>query len=150
MKRILYFAYGSNMLSKCLRSRIGFVKTLGLAFLKDRKVVFNKRSKDGSGKANLVQSPGDITWGVLYEINVEGLDKLDKLEGGYARVNVQIWLPSNNMVEAVTYISDNLTNDPRPYKWYKEIVLSGAREHNLPQDYIAYLEEIPVKPNDHL
>ena len=150
MKRVLYFAYGSNMLSKRLRSRIGFVNTLGLAFLKDRKVVFNKRGKDGSGKANLVQSPGDITWGALYEINVEGLDKLDKLESGYARVNIQVWLPGNNMVEAVTYISDNLTNDPRPYKWYKEIVLSGAREHNLPQDYIAYLEEIPVKPNDHL
>jgi len=150
MKRILYFAYGSNMQSKRLRSRIGSVKTIGLAFLKDRKVVFNKRSKDGSGKANLVQSPGDITWGVLYEINLEGLDKLDKLESGYGRVNIQVWLPGNNMVEAVTYISDNLTNDPRPYKWYKEIVLSGAREHNLPQDHIAYLEEIPVKPNDDL
>ncbi len=148
--RVLYFAYGSNMLSERLRLRIGSVMAVGLAFLRDRRLVFNKRSKDGSGKANLVESPGDMTWGVLYEMNAQDLDKLDKIEGGYARVTVQVWKTDGNVVEAVTYISDNLTSDARPYKWYKELILSGAREHGLPQDYISLLEKIPIKSDNDL
>jgi len=145
--RVLYFAYGSNMSSERLRSRISFMQIISRALLKDWKVVFNKRSNDGSGKANLVESPGAVTWGVLYEIDVQDLDTLDKIEAGYEHTTVRIWTPDGNVVEAVTYISENLTDDPRAYKWYKELILSGARENNLPQDYIAYLEELPVKPN---
>lgn len=142
--RVLYFAYGSNMCSERLRSRITSLNIVGRASLKDRKVVFNKRSKDGSGKANLVESPGSVVWGVLYEINVQDLYTLDKIEGGYERITVRVQKPDGSEVEAVTYVSEDLTNDSRPYKWYKKLLLSGAREHNLPQDYIAYLEGFPV------
>lgn len=145
--RILYFAYGSNMSSEYLRSRIASAELIGPAFLRDRRMLFDKRSKDGSGKANLVESPGTVTWGVLYEIDVQDLDTLDKVEGGYERVTVRVWKLDGNVVEAVTYISTNLTDDPRAYKWYKEFILSGARENNLPQDYIAYLKGLPVKSN---
>ena len=146
--RVLYFAYGSNMLSERLRSRITSLNIVSRASLKDRKMVFNKRSKDGSGKANLVESPRSMTWGVLYEINAQDLDKLDKIESGYERVAVRVRKPDGNEVEAVTYVSEDLTNDSRPYRWYKKLLLSGAREHNLPQDYIAYLEGFPVKPDN--
>jgi len=144
----LYFAYGSNMSSERLRSRSTSVKVIGRAFLNDWKIVFNKRSRDGSGKANLVESPGNVTWGVLYEICNSDLDTLDRVEGGYQRITVKVQQPCGKMVEAVTYRSENLTNDPLPYKWYKELLLSGAREHNLPQDYIAYLEGFPVKSDN--
>lgn len=143
--RVLYFAYGSNMFSERLRSRITSLTIIGRASLKDRKMVFNKRSKDGSGKANLVESPGNVTWGVLYEINAQDLDTLDKIEGGYTRVAVRLQVPDGDDVEAVTYVSEDLTNDSRPYRWYKKLLLAGAREHNLPQEYIAYLEGFPVK-----
>jgi gamma-glutamylcyclotransferase (GGCT)/AIG2-like uncharacterized protein YtfP len=146
--QILYFAYGSNMSSEHLLSRISSIKIIGCALLKDWKVVFNKRSNDGSGKANLVESPGTVTWGVLYEMDVQDLDTLDKIEDGYEHATVRVWTLGGNVVEAVTYISENLTDDPRAYKWYKELILSGARENNLPQDYIAYLEGLPVKPNN--
>ncbi len=146
--RVLYFAYGSNMLSECLRSRITSMKTVGRASLKDRKMVFNKCSKDGSGKANIIESPGSVTWGVLYEVDAQDLDTLDRIEGGYERVAVRVQKPNGNVVEAVTYVFEDLTNDLRPYRWYKKLLLSGAREHNLPQDYIAYLEGFPVKPDN--
>ncbi|GIV89167.1 MAG: hypothetical protein KatS3mg055_1685 [Chloroflexus sp.] len=146
--KVLYFAYGSNMSLERLRSRIASVKVIGRAFLKDWNMVLNKRSRDGSGKANLVESPGDVTWGVLYEIHNSDLDTLDRVEGGYQRITVQVQQPDGTVVEAVTYISGNLTNDPRPYRWYKELILSGAREHNLPQDYIARLEGLPVKSDN--
>ena len=145
--RVLYFAYGSNMSSERFRSRGASAKLVGPAFLKNKRVVFNKLSRDGSGKANFMESPGDVAWGVLYEIDAQDLDKLDKIEGGYERVTVQVCRADKNVFEAIAYISTNLTDDPRACKWYKEIILSGARENNLPQDYIAYLETLPAKPN---
>ena len=146
--RMLYFAYGSNMSSARLRSRVVSAELMGRALLKDRKISFNKRSRDGSGKANLVESPGAMTWGVLYDIDSQDLKTLDEVEGGYERVTVRVWKTYGNVVEAVTYVSTNLTDDPRAYECYKELVLSGAREHNLPRDYIAFLEELPSKPSN--
>lgn len=143
----MYFAYGSNMSSKCLCSRIPSAKSIGLSYLKDKKVVFNKRSVDNSGKTNLVDSFGDVTWGVMYEIDAKDLHTLDKIEGNYDRVIVQVWRPNGEIVKAVSYISTDLTVEAVAYDWYKEQVLSGAREHNLPQDYIAYLEQLLSKPD---
>lgn len=146
--RVLYLAYGSNMSSARLRSRVASAEMTGRALLKDRKISFNKRSRDGSAKANLVESPGAVTWGVLYDIDSQDLNTLDELEGGYERVTVQVCKPDGNIVEAVSYVSTNLTDDPRVYESYKELVLSGAREHNLPRDYIAFLEQLPSKPSN--
>ncbi len=145
--RILYFAYGSNMSSARLHSRVASAKIIGPAFLKDRRMLFNKHSKDSSGKANLIESPGDVTWGVLYEIDIQDLGTLDKVEGGYKRIPVQVWKSDGKTVEAVTYVSTELTDDHVAYEWYKDLLIAGAREHNLPQDYIAYLERLPSKPD---
>lgn len=145
--RILYFAYGSNMSSVRLRSRIPSVKVVDQAYLKDRKVLFNKRSTDGSGKANLVESHGDVTWGVLYEMNDSDVEQLDRIEKGYQRIKIRVWQPDGETLEAVTYQSTQLTDDPIAYDWYKDLLITGARDHHLPQDYIAYLEQLPAKPD---
>lgn len=145
--RILYFAYGSNMSSVRLCSRIPSVKVVDQAYLKDRKVLFNKRSTDGSGKANLVESPGDVTWGVLYEMNDSDVEQLDRIEKGYQRIKIRVWQPDGETLEAVTYQSTQLTDDPIAYDRYKDLLITGARNHHLPQDYIAYLEQLPAKPD---
>lgn len=145
--QVLYFAYGSNMSSKHFRLRISSAKLIGSAYLKDKKMVFNKGSIDNSGKANLVDSIGDVTWGVLYEIDAQDFGRLDQIEGGYRRVQVRVFRSEGRGVNAVTYLSANLISEPVAYDWYKELVISGAREHNLPQEYIAYLEQLPSKPD---
>ncbi len=48
----------------------------------------------------------------------------------------------------MTYISANLTDDTRAHEWYKEIILSGAKESKLPKDYIAYLERLTSKSKE--
>ena len=144
---MLYFAYGSNMLSTRLRGRVQSATFYARGFLRGKTLLFNKRSADGSGKANLVDSPDTVTWGVIYEIDDGDMDTLDRIEGGYDRCLVQICRPDGDPVEAVTYVSNNLTNDSTAYEWYKQLILSGAREHNLPQDYIADLERLPSKPD---
>jgi gamma-glutamylcyclotransferase (GGCT)/AIG2-like uncharacterized protein YtfP len=145
-RRVLYFAYGSNMSTSRFLARIACARSAGIAYLKNKKVLFNKVSTDGSGKANLVDSPGDVTWGVLYQIDFQDLSTLDKIEADYDRIQVQVLRSDGDSVKAVIYISTYLTSDPVAYDWYKELVLSGAREHNLLRDYIAYLERLPSRP----
>ncbi len=128
-----------------LQSRVTIEKDMGAAFLEGWQMVFSKRGRDGSGKANLVENLGAVTWGVLYLLKGSELDLLDRIEIGYERMGVHVRQRDGTMIEAVTYVSQELTNDPRPSREYKEYVLSGAREHDLPQDYLAYLEAFSVR-----
>ena len=143
---ILYFAYGSNMLSSRLKKRVASAKAIGSAALYDWCVAFSKKSKDGSGKANLFQKTGFITWGCLYEINVNEISKLDKIEKGYTRMTVKVRKNDGEITEAETYVSDILIETPVALDVYKKILVSGAIEHNLPKEYIQYLQQLPSRP----
>lgn len=62
--RVLYFAYGSNMLSERLCSRVPSARVSGRVLLEGWRFAFNKCSKDSSAKANLLESlGGGTTWG---------------------------------------------------------------------------------------
>jgi len=142
----LYFAYGSNMLSSRITKRVSSARATGRAVLYDWCVVFNKKSKDGSGKANLFYKPGFVTWGGLYEINDNEISKLDKVEKGYRRRTVKVKMDNGETVETETYISDILIDNPVAFDSYKQMVISGAIERNLPAEYVQYLQQLPSKP----
>jgi cation transport regulator ChaC len=143
---IFYFAYGSNMLSSRLVKRVPSAKTIGRAALYDWCVTVNKKSKDGSGKANLSYRPGFVTWGALYEISIDDISKLDKVERGYSRTTVKVKRDNGEIAEAETFISGSLIDNPVAFDSYKELLISGAIEHNLPKDYVQYLQQLPSKP----
>ena len=108
-------------------------------------LLFNKKSTDDkSGKANVAAHAGSDVWGVLYTIPDADLDKLDKGEGGYRRVRLSLRLTNNTNTDAWVYVAKKPEDDPalRPYTWYKRFLVEGAREHSLPEDYIAQLERI--------
>ena len=52
---VLYFAFGSNMLSKRLERRCSSARVRALAAAPGYEVAFDKLSEDTSGKANLVR-----------------------------------------------------------------------------------------------
>jgi len=141
----LYFAYGSNMPIARMTERIPNARPVKVARLRGFKMVFNKVSIDGSAKANLVPSDGVFTWGVLYQLHPDDFQVLDRYEGGYDRIEIAVETQDGQTVTAWTYISDNITDDMRAYGWYKELLVKGAEEHGLPQDYIEYLRNLPVK-----
>lgn len=145
--RIPYFAYGSNMDTERLRSRVPSATVIGPAKLRDKLMVFNKRSTDGSGKANLVNSRGDLVWGVLYEVDLTELNKLDRAERGYDRTSLKVWTEQGHAVRAEVYISTELTADPVPYDWYKDLIIAAARQHQLPRHYVEYLQQLRSKPD---
>ncbi len=77
-----YFAYGSNMVSEAMAEVCETYSVIGSARLDDHRLSFTRRSiKTNTGVADIVPSPGLYTWGVLFEIDVSCLSRLDRKEG---------------------------------------------------------------------
>lgn len=152
----LYFAYGSNMLSRRLRAsqRTPSAVALGTGFVANRRLTFDKVSSDGSGKCDVEDSgnPDDRVYGVLYEINESEKPNLDREEGigkGYKEVRVNVVTASGTR-EAVTYVATAKESALRPYHWYKALVIAGALEHSLPEAYVEWLRTCDSKPDSNV
>ena len=79
---VYYFAYGSNMNREQMLSRCPSSKRIGIAYLIDHKIAFTHfSSKRKSAVADILVSPGDEVWGILYKITINDLAELDKKEG---------------------------------------------------------------------
>ena len=79
----------------------------------------------------------------MYQINVQGRDLLDRIEGvgsGYCVETIE----APGFGECFTYIATPTYIDYKlqPYSWYKELVLVGCEALEFPIDYIAMIEEI--------
>ncbi len=146
--KVKYFAYGSNMSSARLQDRAPSAQATGRAKLYDRRLVFNKASNDGSTKANIEFSFGDVVWGVLYKLDEKDLQKVDDTEGGYERIEVDVSIDSGGTIKAFSYVSTNTTTNCKPYDWYLDYILVGAKEHGLPQQYITELQKVQIKKID--
>src|SRR5262249_4026612 len=130
---------GPNMhlprLQKRAKSAV-FVAVLGICGF---VMKFNKVDDDGSAKCNLVQTgkEEDTTKGVIFEMTVEEVGKLDEAGTGYDLIQFSVNGPKGP-VRLVTHIATgaNTAEGIQPFTWYKNYVLEGARMHNLPQAYI--------------
>jgi hypothetical protein len=143
MSTILYFAYGSNMRTPRLRYRVPGCRFTFVARLPNYKLCFHKRSKDGSAKCNAFRTaePTDAVIGAVYEIPTNQKPALDREEGlgsGYHEEIVRVLSPKGEKVAVRTYIADGAFIDEslQPYSWYKDFVLAGAEEHQLPPEYV--------------
>lgn len=138
------FAYGSNMCSGRLRAYKVHPEGVGRsALLTGYRLLFNKPSTDGSGKANVEQHGESQVWGVLYSIPDADLAVLDDGEVGYRRVQLRVSTPDGTQHQAWVYFASQPSSaELRPYSWYKRFLVEGAREHTLPPECIAVLENI--------
>jgi len=144
---VLYFAYGSNLKIARMCARAPSARPAGIAVLPGYRLVCNKRGADGSAKANLQPAPEEETWGALYRLSAADLLELDRFEGGYQRIQLPVWRPGGEALEAETYRSQQLTDDPVPSEEYRTLLLEGAREHALPPAHQARLAALPWRPN---
>ncbi|MDR2231345.1 MAG: gamma-glutamylcyclotransferase [Flavobacteriaceae bacterium] len=144
------FAYGSNMNLDRLKERVPSANKLFNAYIKSYSLRCNKASSDKeSSKANIIKTDNDddIVWGVMFEIDDSEKPNLDKAKGlgqGYNESILSFLDSENNPQEAQVYIADEsaINDDLLPYDWYKEYIVSGAKENNLPKEYIEKLEAI--------
>ena len=146
------FCYGSNMNTERITERCSSSRFISRAKVNGYKLVFNKKSKDKSGKANLIYT-GDksLVWGVIFDISEDQKPLLDKAEGlgrGYDEYKLIVINDLEQEIECVCYIATDekyLDNNLKPYDWYKEYCLIGAKQHNLPEDYILTLDGVNVR-----
>ncbi len=145
-----YFAYGSNMLTERLRARVSSAQPVGRARLLSHSLHFHKRSEqDGSSKgdAYFTGNEDDVVWGVIFEIADCQKPDLDRCEGlghGYEEQDVTVIDSDGNPQRAYMYVAAESHIAPalHPYTWYKRLVVDGAREHGLPDDYVAEIEAV--------
>jgi hypothetical protein len=127
---------------------------LGLATLPEHTLRFHKRSVDKSGKCNaFATDDGDTVIGVLHSFDLKDRATLDQAEGlgnGYDHAIVTVIDGQGHRKKVLTYIAspDFIDGMLKPYTWYKDLVLSGGKEHHLPASYIAERIESVVSVTD--
>ena len=145
---MFYFAYGSNMSTARLRSRVPGAHPRGRAQLAEFSLIWNKPGRDGSGKANLAPETGGCVWGVVFELPAGGLERLDPHEPGYRRELWRVTLDTGSELECATYRYPGGVAGLLPRDDYVAHMVSGAREHGLPAAYVEALARVPVLPED--
>ncbi|TPW32512.1 gamma-glutamylcyclotransferase [Martelella alba] len=146
MPALVYFAYGSNMLGERLRRRCPTARSLGLARLDHFSLAFDKAGRDRSGKATILPQAETAVFGVLFTLDLTERAALDAAEGlgrGYDRID-EITVTRRNdgqRLAAMTYIAPPAHRDAKlkSFDWYRGLVLAGAHQNELPEDYRAWL-----------
>ncbi|MFC2185783.1 gamma-glutamylcyclotransferase family protein [Fulvivirgaceae bacterium LMO-SS25] len=145
-KYFYFISYGSNMLLNRIKNRIPNVEVISNLKLSGYKLLFNKKSKDGSTKANIKKSydENDVVWTVLHRIKLEEKEILDKYEGlgnGYNLKEFSIKI-DDETVKAYAYVCDEYSfiEEGKPYDWYLQYLINGAVENEFPKEYIDFLK----------
>ena len=164
MDTFTYFGYGSNMLTCKLKDRCPSAVPIGICKIKKHSLKFHKvshaiskknRIRDISGKGDIVpsESETDEVYGVLFSIDESHKSRLDKAEGypkyGYDKKTIDVIIIKGEKYRPVMYFAKPTAIDPKkkPYHWYKEQVVQGAREHGLPEYYIKKIKAVESIPD---
>ena len=136
--KILFFAYGSNMSHSQMNERYPGNKFIKRVFLDGYKFVYDGNSERGA-VGNIIKSKNSKVYGGLFEITEENLAALDGSDGytdNYNRMDIEVVDDENNSYQAFVYFRKwKRRGTPSPL--YRKIVIMGARECELPEDYIA-------------
>ena len=151
-KKIKYFAYGSNMYTPRLKTRVPSCKFYATGCIIGYVLRFHKKSVDGSAKCNAFYTGirRDKVYGVIYEINENEKAKLDAAEGlgfGYNEKRNQKIIANKGIVNTFMYEADKEYIDETllPYEWYKIYVEEGAKNYKLPRIYQERITATRVK-----
>ena len=136
---MFYFAYASNlnlaqMKRWCPASR--FFKTV---LLEGHRFVYDGFSVTWDGAVgNIVKAEAEGVWGALYDITESDRLTLDAFEGyprAYDRKDVEVKDRDGNVYRAVTYFRTG-RGLGKPHPDYEKVVLEGAKECAVPEDYV--------------
>ena len=150
-----YFGYGSNMCAAIFREQRGMrpldVRT---GWLDGWRICFTLPVGPGErGVANLEAAPDGRTHGVLYRLSRDDAERLDRTEGVhfgyYARREVEV-VSGEERIPAFTYASTIVVAGRKPSARYLGLLVAGAREHGLPEDYVRLLEAIELAVDERL
>lgn len=166
----LIFQYGSNMSTARLNSAdrlAGQARALGMATTVTQFefdfTVFSKTNNCAAADIRAVSPLGRVIHGVLYEIpdflihretakarNLKALDAIENEGKNYSRIAIDVVDAEGTRFAAETYVVREPRSGLLTSLTYVGHILTGAKEHALPEEYVAYLRERMVVNNPEL
>ncbi|KAH0547399.1 gamma-glutamylcyclotransferase-like [Cotesia glomerata] len=151
--KVLYFAYGSNLLTSRIRINNPSAMLYGIGRLEDYRLDFIGWSNLWNGApATIVETPGFHVWGAIWELDVADIKNLDQQETGYNALQVDIVTHSGAKYNCRVYqqikVPDayvklrKLPNPRRPSEIYLKIIVKGALDREIPIEYINMLRKV--------
>ncbi|KAF7779022.1 hypothetical protein Agabi119p4_3367 [Agaricus bisporus var. burnettii] len=146
--------YGGGMVPRQVSTHAPDNQFIGLAFLEGWKWIISRR-----GYANLVQSPGDVVYGLVYTVSSSDEANLDVFEGVpnmYSKFYLNITMGTQEKPgtrhRSLLYIDGNF-KDPAPapqdYIVRMNEVIEECRKLGMPEGYIeTYLRTFIPPPAD--
>ncbi|RUS84187.1 hypothetical protein EGW08_008074 [Elysia chlorotica] len=155
----MYFSYGSNLLRERILINNPSAKFFGVGRLQGYTLAFgspegtsSKRWLGGGATILKVDRPSSV-YGVIWVVDNSDMKNLDRQEACYRSLQVDVELTSKTqhsteqtlaeMVQCRTYEMPNGIGNSLPSPHYKKVILMGARQNGLPDDYISFLEQLP-------
>ncbi len=142
-----HFGYGSNLNTEFLRGYCPGAEFVMRAYLPNYEVQFRFWSERRQGGiSTIIEKPGGLVHGVIYEVPEDLLLDLDVLEsvpqGLYRRETYLVLGEDGEWHEADLYRVAEPKGPFTPSRGYVELMLAGARAHGLAPEYVKKIEEI--------
>jgi gamma-glutamylcyclotransferase (GGCT)/AIG2-like uncharacterized protein YtfP len=130
-----YFAYASNLSHKLMLERCPDCKPKFTATLNNYKLIFIGWSRKWhGGVATIRASRGSRVIGGVYEISERCRKSLDEQEGYPTicdRINVSVTTKDGDLVQAVTYIKREQSEETKPSQEYLAVISEGYKDWRL-------------------
>lgn len=154
MNTLLNLAYGSNLHRARIEARVDIQSIIGTVVLPNWGLRFHKIGSDGSGKCNLIPSPGETAYGMVYAFSSSDKSRLDEIEGvgkGYENIALPLGeldisaanLKGDEQVFAYLAVDSDINDALQPYDWYHRFVRHGAEQCGFPPHYLAHIDSFP-------
>jgi len=142
-----HFGYGSNLNMEFLRGYCPGAQFVMKAHLPNYEVQFRFWSERRQGGiSTIIERPGGLVHGVIYDVPEDELLELDVLEsvpqGLYRRETFLVLGEDGEWHEADLYRVAEPKGPFTPSKSYVELMLAGAKAHRLAPEYVKKIEEI--------
>jgi len=144
---MFHFGYGSNLNQGFLHEYVSSAEFVMKAYLPNYEVQFRFWSKKRQGGiSSIIEKPGGLVHGVIYECDEKELVELDILEsvpiGLYKRETFKVLGEDKKWHLADLYRVAKPKGPFTPSRGYVELMLSGALEHGLDPEYVRVIEAI--------
>jgi gamma-glutamylcyclotransferase (GGCT)/AIG2-like uncharacterized protein YtfP len=142
---MFHFGYGSNLSSGFVKENlIPNARLVMKGYLPNFEVRFPFWSEERQGGySGIMEAPGELVQGALYEVTEEDLLALDELEvykGLYRRQTYLVLGEDGKFHSADLYRVIDPKGPFPPSRSYVEIMLTGARDLGLDPEYIEKIE----------
>jgi hypothetical protein len=141
---MLHFAYGSNMHRAVMRKHAPEAVAIGVARLEGYRFIITT-----DGYASVAPHASGCVHGLLWRLTPRDritLDRWENIAAGLYRAERLPVIAGGKRRRALIYVARHRSAGvPRP--GYMEIVMAGARNCELPADYVASLQRwLPKRP----